>query len=1095
MSIRSRFGAAIACAALAGLATSAHTSQITPAAVDRVDFRFQIRPLLSDRCFRCHGPDASKRKAKLRLDTREGAFKEIEDGWAIVKPGDPGKSELIRRINSDYEDDVMPPPESHLTLSEAEKALLKRWIAEGADYKPHWSLIPVHAVEIPAVRTNANPIDEFVRERLERERLRPERGAESPSERERGWGPASIEKGLRPAPPAPPEILLRRLALNLTGLPPTPAEIDAFLADRSPGAYARAADRYLASPAYGERMAMDWLDLARYADTYGYQNDFERDMSPYRDWVIRAFNQNLAYDQFLTWQLAGDLLPNATRDERIATAFNRLHRQTNEGGSIEEEFRTEYVLDRVNTFGTSMLGLTLECSRCHDHKFDPITQRDYYSLFAFFNSIDESGLYSHFTNATPSPSLLLWPDAARKQHELMTARIAATETRLTAISRGAGQAFADWLETLSTGSGQAPSTGSGPTAQASPPTPIAHLAFDVLEGDQTPDSVLKSPAQVQEGLVLVRDAGEGGGTNAALKFTGDSTVIHPGVRPLVRTDPFSFSLRLKPTEAQDRAVILHQSRAWTDAGSRGFELTLDHGRPFFGLIHFWPGNAIAVRARQSLPMNTWSRLVVTYDGSSRAAGIRLYLDGLPLESDVVRDHLYKDISYRRDAGDRSADTHPLTIGARYRDSGFKNGVIDDLQVFDVCLTAVEVSGFIRRDSRDPAALAHFLARQHQPYIVALADLKTLREQENLLVADVPEIMVMEEMPAPRPAHVLARGAYDAPGEVVGRDTPRSLPPFPANQPRNRLGLARWLTDREHPLTARVVVNRIWRMHFGRGIVPTQEDFGSQGKLPTHPDLLDWLAARFMDSGWDVKALHKLIVTSETFRQSSLASRESLLGDPDNLLLSRGPKTRLMAEVIRDSALAASGLLNRTIGGPSVKPYQPAGLWEQSGTGKTYTQDQGLKLYRRSLYTFWRRTSPPPSMMTFDAVSREVCTAKRDVTATPLQALVLLNDPQFVEAARVLAERLLRRFPASEADRIREAFRELIARPPDETEARILAQLFTEQKILFAKNPDGATRFLGVGDSVFDEQLPRADLAAMTTVVSAIMNLEEFVVVR
>ena len=1102
MPIGSRLGAAVACAALAGLTASAHTRQIAPTAVDRVDFSFQIRPLLSDRCFRCHGPDASKRKAKLRLDTREGAFKEIEDGWAIVKPGDPGTSELIRRINSDYEDDVMPPPESHLSLSDAEKALLQRWVAEGADYKPHWSLIPVHAAAVPTVRdrpakagqyeasrpppgvvsgfsrTNANPIDAFVRDRLMRE-------------------------GLRPAPQASPETLLRRLALNLTGLPPTPAELDAFLADRSPTAYARAVDRYLSSPAYGERMAMDWLDLARYADTYGYQADVDRDMSPYRDWVIQAFNQNLPYDQFLLWQLAGDLLPNATREQRIATAFNRLHRQTNEGGSIEEEFRTEYVLDRVNTFGTSMLGLTLECSRCHDHKFDPITQRDYYSLFAFFNNIDESGLYSHFTNATPSPSLLLWPDAAGKQHELTNARIAAAEAKLTAISRGASQAFDAWLETPSTSSGQVPSTssgqalstGSGQALPVSQPTPIAHLAFDVVAGDQTPDSVLKSSAQLQDGLVVVREAGVQGGTNAALKFTGDSAVIHPGVRPFVRTDAFSLSLRLEPTELQDRAVILHQSRAWTDAGSRGFELTLDHGRPFFGLIHFWPGNAIAVRARRALPLNTWSRLVVTYDGSSHAAGIKIYLDGAPLETDVVRDHLYKDISYRREAGDRSSDTHPLTIGARFRDSGFKNGLIDDLQVFDVCLTAVEVSGILRRERADAATFAHFLSRQHQPYISALAELRTLREEENRLIADVPEIMVMEEMPAPRPAYLLARGAYDAPGDIVARDTPRSLPPFPKGQPRNRLGLARWLTDRQHPLTARVVVNRIWRMHFGRGIVPTQEDFGSQGRLPTHPALLDWLAARFMDDGWDVKALHRLIVTSETFKQSSSASRESMQRDPDNLLLSRGPKVRLMAEQIRDGALAASGLLNRTIGGPSVKPYQPAGLWEQSGTGKTYTQDRGLKLYRRSLYTFWRRTSPPPAMMTFDAVSREVCTAKRDVTATPLQALVLLNDPQFIEAARVLAERLLRRFPDSEADRTRDAYRALIGRGPDETEARILARLFAEQRNLFARNIDDAARLLGVGDSAFDRTLPQAELAAMTTVVSAIMNLEEFVVVR
>jgi hypothetical protein len=1027
------------------------------AAVALVDFRFQIRPLLSDRCFRCHGPDASKRKAKLRLDTREGAFKDIGDGWSIVKPGDPSRSELIRRINSDFEDDVMPPPVSHLSLSEAEKALLKRWIVEGADYQPHWSLIPVHAVEVPKLgppaEIVANPIDAFVRARLAR---------------------STDGESWRPAPRASPETLLRRLAFNLTGLPPTPAEIEAFTADRSPTAYARAVERYLASPAYGERMAMDWLDLARYADTYGYQADVERDMSPYRDWVIGAFNRNLSYDQFLVWQLAGDLLPNATREQRIATAFNRLHRQTNEGGSIEAEFRTEYVVDRVNTFGTAMLGLTLECARCHDHKFDPITQRDYYSLFAFFNNIDESGLYSHFTNATPSPSLLLWSDRAKQQHDVVTSRIAATEARLTALSAAARPAFAAWLK----------------TAQVARPQPIAHLDFEVVHGDQTPDNVLSAAAQIQDGVVPVKEA-----SIAALRFSGDSPVVHADVPPFVRIDAFSVSLRLKPTEKQDRAVILHQSRAWSDAGSRGFELTLDEGRPWFGLIHFWPGNAIAVRATRPLPLNQWSRLVVTYDGSSRASGIRLYLNGAPLETEILRDHLYKDISYRREAGDRSADTHPLTIGARFRDSGFKNGLIDDLQVFDVCLTAVEVAGTLRRDPGDAAALAHFLARHHPPSLAARAELRTLREQENRLIADIPEIMVMEEMPTPRPAHLLARGAYDAPGVVVPRETPPSLPRFASDQPRNRLGLARWLVDRRHPLAARVVVNRIWRMHFGRGLVGSQEDFGSQGKLPSYPALLDWLAGRFMDEGWDVKALHRLIVSSETFQQSSQAPRETILRDPDNLLLARGPRTRLMAEEIRDSALAASGLLNRTIGGPSVKPYQPTGLWEQSGTGKSYVQDKGLKLYRRSLYTFWRRTSPPPSMLTFDGVSREVCTARRDITATPLQALVLLNDPQFVEAARVLAERLLTKFPNEPDARTNEAFRALIGRPPDSAEARILAQLFAEQKALFSRNPENASRWLSVGDSTWDETLPRADFAAMAAVVSAIMNVEEFVVLR
>jgi hypothetical protein len=1027
--------------------------QTRPVRQPPVDFTTEVRPLLSDRCFRCHGPDATKRKAELRLDIPAGAFKDLDDGWAVVKPGNPERSELIRRIFAE-DDDMMPPSESHLSLSDAEKALLLRWVKEGGDYRPHWAFQPVRSTAVPKSSAGAgrNPIDGFVAERLAR-------------------------AGLRLAPEASRETLIRRAAQTLTGLPPTLDEIDAFLADRSPHAFERVVDRYLASPAYGERMAMDWLDLARYADTYGYQADVDRDLSPYRDWVIRSFNNNLPYDQFLTWQLAGDLLPHATRDQRIATAFNRLHRQTNEGGSIEEEFRTEYVADRVNTFGTAMLGLTLECARCHDHKFDPITQRDYFSLFAFFNNIDESGLYSHFTNATPTPALLLWPAGRLEARDRVAARIAATERHLKELARTVRGPFEEWIA-------------HGPQPRA--PEPVVHLAFDVVSADDTtPDGVAARPARLQDDPKLVR--GPATGTNRALQFSGDNSVVHPGAPAFGRTDPFSIDIRLMPTELQSRAVILHQSRAWTDAGSRGYELTLDQGRPFFGLIHFWPGNAIAVRATRSLPLNEWSRLTVTYDGSSRAAGIKLFLDGARLATDVVRDRLVKDIKYRGEAGDLAADTPPLTLAARFRDSGFKNGLIDDLQVFDVELTAAEIA---RRDVRDAAdGLEYFLAREHQPFIDGVKALRQLREQENLLVADVPEIMVMEEMRVPRATHLLKRGAYDAPGDVVERNTPASLPPFPAGEPRNRLGLARWLTSPRNPLAARVVVNRVWRMHFGRGIVATPEDFGNQGKLPTHPELLEWLTDRFIDEGWDVKALHRRILLSATFRQSPVASADAAARDPENQLLSRWPKRRLLAEQIRDSALAASGLLNRTIGGPSVKPYQPAGLWEQSGTGKVYVQDHGLKLYRRSLYTFWRRTAPPPAMTTFDAVSREVCVARREATATPLQSLVLLNDPQFVEASRTLAQRVLLRNPRLARDRHREAFRTLLGRLPDDDEARIVERMFEEQHQWFARHPGDAMKYVKVGDSAPHPSLAPVDLAATTAVVNALINFDEFVVLR
>ena len=1034
--------------ALLGLtALTIARAERSSAGAARVDFTRQIRPLLSDRCFRCHGPDASRRKAELRLDMREGAFKELPAGWAIVKPGDPAKSELIRRITTDEIEDAMPPAESHLSLSDDEKALLTRWVAEGADYRPHWSFAPVSRGTPPAAKGSSNPIDAFVRARLEAE-------------------------ALTAAPAAPPEVLIRRVALNLTGLPPSPDEIDAFLADRSPGAYARMVERYLASPAYGERMATDWLDLARYADTYGYQNDVERDMSAYRDWVIGAFNRNLPYDQFLIWQLAGDLLPNATRDQRVATAFNRLHRQTNEGGSVEEEFRTEYVVDRVNTFGTSMLGLTVECARCHDHRFDPITQRDYYGLFAFFNNIDESGLYSHFTAATPSPSLLLWPPGKREAHSRLTAQMRALEAKLREMSRAAR--IASPAQAL---------------APINVPSPAVHLAFDQADGNTTRDSATSTAAELKDAPVFESHPGAG-----SVRFSGDNAIVHPAAPIFKRTDSFSIAIRLNPSEVQDRAVLLHQSRAWTDAGSRGFELTLDHGRPFFALIHFWPGNAIAVRALKPLPRNAWSQLVVSYDGSSRAGGIRLYLDGAPLQAEVVRDHLYKDITYEPGKDNVNEPPH-LTIGARFRDSGFKNGAIDDLQIFPTELTEAEVSVGAGRQPTSAAALAHFLARRYEPGLAAQAELLKLRVEENALIGAVPEIMVMEEMRTPRSAHRLDRGSYDSPREIIARDTPASLPPFPRGQPRNRLGLARWLTGRENPLAARVAVNRLWRMHFGRGIVATQEDFGSQGRLPTHPELLDYLAARFVESGWDVKALHRLILSSATFQQSSHVPAVVAARDPDNQLLARGPKRRLAAESIRDSALAASGLLNRTIGGRSVKPYQPAGLWEQAGTGKSYKQDTGANLYRRSLYTFWKRTLPPPSMVTFDAMSREVCTARRDVTTTPLQSLVLLNDPQFVEAARRIAEHALSRFPADARARHRMVFRNLVGRLPDETEAGILARLFEEQRDQFAARAEDAARLLAVGDAAVDRQLDPLDLAAGTMVASAVMNFDEFVMVR
>lgn len=1026
----------------------------------KVDFSQDVLPILSDKCFHCHGPSEEGRKAKLRLDTQEGAFRVNKDGVATIVKGQPDKSEMVVRVLSKDENELMPPPDSHRSLTEAQKQTLKRWVEQGAPWGKHWAFAEIPKVVTPPkvknMRAARNPVDQFILARLEQEKLKP--SAEATKEQ-----------------------LIRRATFDLTGLPPTLAEIDAFLKDKSANAYEKVIDRLLQSPAYGEQMAREWLDLARYADTFGYQADVDMNMYPWRDWVIKAFNENLPYDQFITWQLAGDLLPNATRDQKLATAFNRLHRQTNEGGSIEEEFRNEYISDRVHTMGTAFLSLTLECARCHDHKYDPISQKDYYSFGAFFNSIDESGLYSHFTRATPTPTLLLYKDDQEAKATALKAQIAQQEAKLKQIEKEAQGRFEKWRN---------------PGAPIITAKPVAAYSFEDVKGNKTPNAQGTNAAVLVDGPKQTE-----GRVGRALLFSGDNEVECREAGVFKRTDAFSFALWLKPTEKQNRAVVLHRSRAWTDSGSRGYELVLEDGKPFFGIIHFWPGDAIGVRAKEALPTNEWSHITVTYDGSSKAAGIALYVNGKKLVAEVVRDNLYRDITYRPEWGDLEADKGiHLTLGARFRDNGFKNGLIDEVAVYDVALTEMEVWGLVATDSAatvgdDAKLFAYYLNRNDTEYRQAQAELKRLREEENALANGVQEIMVMKELPKARPAYLLKRGAYDAPADQVFPGTPERIFPMPAEYPMNRLGLAKWITDARNPLTARVAVNRIWKLHFGRGLVTTVEDFGAQGQSPTHPELLNWLARHYMDSGWDRKALHKLILMSATYRQSSVPSEEQFAKDPENLLLARGPRHRLAAEQIRDEALAVSGLLNPAIGGQSVKPYQPAGLWEEAGTGKTYVQDKGDKLYRRSLYTFWRRTSPPPSMVSFDATSREVCTAKREITSTPLQALVLLNDPQFVEASRVLAEKLVKAEPQSVDKRIVNSFRLLTGRVPDRDEVKILLGLYEEQKARFSKNTEAAQKLIKTGDSKPDATLEPADVAATTMLVSTVMNFDEFVMKR
>jgi hypothetical protein len=994
-------------------------------------FNREIRPILAESCFTCHGPDRATRQANLRLDRSDDALVR-----AILVPGKPEKSPLIARIDARGALQ-MPPASSHKALTAAQKNTLRRWVAEGARYEPHWAFVPPPAaVPVPAVKKAAwprGPIDRFVLARLEKEALAP-----SPEASRTDW--------------------LRRVSFDLNGLPPSVAELDAFLADPSPKAYETVVDRLLASPRYGERLASGWLDLARYADSYGYQSDQLSPTWPYRDWVVRAFNRNLPYNRFVTEQLAGDLLPGATREERLATTFNRLHRMTNEGGSVAEEWRMEYVADRVRTIGTAFLGLTTECARCHDHKYDPISQKDYYGLAAFFNSIDEHGLYNQ-ADIVPTPSLLL---PTPEQERALTAAhvgVAAAEAALTQARDGSAARFAAWRAL---------------PAPTSSPDRVVQVDFE----------------KPVEGVNVGTAARIDGPTGKAAQLDGDSGIVFPQQGRFTRHTPFTIALRLRDPGITGPPAVVFQACDGTDSGFHGYDLILENGVLTARLFRHWPGNAIAVRAKRVLPRGVWSHVAVTYDGSSRAAGLEIAIDGQSVPVERVRDHLSKGIG-----------EHTLIIGQRFRDRGFKGGRVDDIAIFSRVLSPLERMALASGAPLD-APLATASTEQARATFEAAFDPELRAARAALAVArarvwqaEDPQMEVpsMEELPRPRPTFVLARGRYDAPQDDatrVGRQVPAAILAFPADLPADRLGFARWLTRPDHPLTARVQVNRLWALCFGRGLVETSEDFGVQGRPPSHPELLDWLARDYIRSGWDTKRLLKTLVLSATYRQASALRPILKARDPQNVLLARGPSYRLSGEEIRDLALAAGGLLDERRGGPPVSPYQPGDLWRETNTmSPAYQQSVGTDLYRRSLYSVWKRTAPLPNLLAFDAVSREVCVARRQNTSTPLQAFVLLNDPQFVEAARALGARALREGGATTSERVRFVFRTLAARAPTDIERRALTGFADRQYAFYQRAPEEAKRLIAVGASTPDPSLPADALAAATVLAQAVLNLD------
>jgi len=1044
---------AVACLLLAGCTSDPDILAQLP---ERVDYNFHIKPLLSDRCYACHGPDVNARQAELELHTEEGALhtKLVSGGRAIV-PGSLRRSKVVNRITSSDPEHVMPPPESNLQLSEYEKALIARWIDQGAEWAPHWAFIPPKNPELPSVSDESwstDDIDRFILARLERE-------------------------GLTPTEEADRERLLRRVTFDLTGLPPTIEEIDAFLADARPDAYERVVDRLLASESYGERMATEWMDLSRYADSHGYHADGIREMWPWRDWVIDAFNDNMPYDKFVTWQLAGDLLPDATLEQKLATGLHRNHPMTAEGGVIDEEYRLEYVADRTNTTARAFLGITMECARCHDHKFDPVSQKEYFQLAAFFNNVDELGMTGDDGNAGP---LLMMPseeqeDALEEAREHIQRLEAELDARRQEVqSDNAYRNTKLPTEALTTGL-------------------VSYYPLDKVLEEETPNLAGKN-GSVRGDLELVD-----GARGKAVRFDDDYDYLELTEAGLFeRTGAFTATVWLHMEQDGDYTKIMgnafHKNTYW-----RGWELFVDSlNHLSVRLIHAKPHNYIHVRTNESVAVGEWVHTAVTYDGSSHAEGVRLYIGGQEQPVTVEFDNLYKSIHpvdhlYRPTA-------LAVRVARSYRAFGGNDGIyrgsMDDLRLYDRALVPAEVALLADVTTADETVgvLETYLHHHDAPYRRLLRELQQAREAEHEVAEGIMEVMIMEDMEETRPTHILYRGLYDQKGGEVTAGVPAAFGNFPEDLPKNRLGLARWLFSSDHPLTARVTVNRYWMLLFGQGLVATPEDFGNQGSLPSHPALLDHLSTTFMESGWDLKGLMKRLVMSSTYRQSSTASPALLAQDATNTLFARGPRHRLSAEMIRDNALAASGLLVDQLGGPSVKPYQPPGLWREKGNFSAallhYHQNSGDSLYRRSLYTFIRRTSPPPSMLVFDAPDRTTCFVQRQNTNTPTQALVLLNDPTYVEASRILAERMQREGGSDLSEQITLGFRLSTGRRPTEEELQVLTDLYQEEALRYEAAPADIDSLFSVGEYPADMQLESARTAALAMVAGMMLNHDE-----
>ncbi|MCP5558329.1 MAG: PSD1 domain-containing protein [Verrucomicrobiaceae bacterium] len=1011
------------------------------AAAGALEFNRDIRPILSDHCFACHGIDAKKRKADLRLDLADGAYAVI-DGKQAIKPGHPESSTLMERILTTDPDEVMPPPESHKPLKPAQIEILKRWIAAGAVYQKHWAFEAPKKVAPPTSAANPaapirNPIDVFLQARL-------------------------AEENLSPAPEASKETLIRRVTLDLTGLPPTLAEIDAFVADTKSDAYDRLVARLLENQRYGEHMARYWLDAARYADTHGLHLDNERSMWPYRDWVVQAFNDNLPYDQFTLWQLAGDLLPNATREQRIASGFNRCNVTTSEGGSINEEFIHRYAIDRTDTTVAVWMGLTAGCAVCHDHKYDPISQREFYSLYAFFNSAADPAM---------DGNILLTPPVLRLTSADQDKEIASLDQQLAAVDAQIKKDVA--------------SIGYTDPSEQNPP-PVAKSTETIWFDDAFPPGA--NPQASGAPLQIVTKAQSKAGVasgNAALTRTAKGVAQDYFSGGVSLTPPSGgkvfVSCYLDPANPPRAVMIQFHSDGWKHRAIWGEESAIAFGKSGTAeKVHMGPLPKVGEWARleiDAVKMGLKPTTKITGFAFTQCDGTVTW-DRLGVSS-IVQPATDPTWSYKvwlqKNQG-RRVEEIPDPLRTLVRGKKPETWTPDE---------AKQVRQFW---------LENVYQGTQERIAPLLAERTSLTARRKSVEETVPATLVMADMPKPRESFIMKRGQYDQPGEPVTRNTPAVFPALPENSQRNRVDLAKWLTSADHPLTARVQVNRLWQQFFGIGLVKTSNDFGSQGEPPSHPALLDWMAVTFRESGWDMKEMVRLIVTSHAYRQDSRVP--STTTDPDNRLLARGPRFRLDAEVIRDQALAVSGLLSPTVGGKGVKPYQPDNIWEPLAFGgsntRYYKQDKGENLYRRSLYTFWKRTAPPPMMTTFDAPNRESFCLRRERSNTPLQALNLMNDVQFFEASRNLAQRILIEGGNNTDARVTFAFRTATGRYPSAEEAEIIRQTIQQHLTAYAARAEDAKAAITYGESLPKAGLDPTELAAWTMIANLLLNLDEVV---